>query len=70
MTTAHNEILISARLYELELLSKATSSAYGKGLPLVSGNANGASMTLREVLLMLQYEMPTQHCFDLRHEAR
>jgi hypothetical protein len=60
----HNDILISARLYELKLLANATVEAYERGDPaLVPGSPDGpASMTLREVLVMLAYEMPTQHC--------
>ena len=69
---AHNSILISSRIAELKWLADATVAAYERGQPyLVPGSADApASMTLREALIMLQYEMPRQHCLSWGHQCK
>jgi hypothetical protein len=58
---ASNPILVQARVEELRMLSAATSLAYVNGLPYLVPDAH---MTMSEVLAMLQYQMPTEHCLS------
>lgn len=62
---AHNDIVIFARLHELKVLADATVAAYLRGDSyLVPGSPDAPCMTSSEALVMLHYQLPTEHCLS------